>query len=159
MESNSTKSIAELTIPTKGIFGMQQSSWVESLENDDENVAQKMNPIATDRNKSRTTISHCESFDNDNSNVNQISSPSISSAESSGFEKITISSVPNTQTIRERIRKTVIQEMEEKRDTAKLNKRLQRQQRNKLTNQDSLRSVTEMNQEELDRQIEHSMKC
>uniref|UniRef100_A0A1I7W599 C2 domain-containing protein n=2 Tax=Loa loa TaxID=7209 RepID=A0A1I7W599_LOALO len=158
MESNSTKSIAELTIPTKGIFGMQQSSWVESLENDDENVAQKMNPIATDRNKSRTTISHCESFDNDNSNVNQISSPSISSAESSGFEKITISSVPNTQTIRERIRKTVIQEMEEKRDTAKLNKRLQRQQRNKLTNQDSLRSVTEMNQEELDRQIEHSMK-
>lgn len=48
--------------------------------------------------------------------------------------------------------------MEEKRGTAKLNKRLQREKRSKVTEEDSVAIRTEVSEEELDRQIEHSMK-
>lgn len=51
-----------------------------------------------------------------------------------------------------------MQEIEKKRETTQMNKRLQRQKRNKLSNQDSVGSFSEVDQEELDRQIEHSMK-
>lgn len=36
--------------------GKLRSSWVESLDNNDDNMVQEMNPIATDRNKSQTTV-------------------------------------------------------------------------------------------------------
>ncbi|CAG9530240.1 unnamed protein product [Cercopithifilaria johnstoni] len=130
-------------------------SWVDN--NDDDNTIVKMNPIATDKNKFQAVILHDEPFA-DSSSLNQINSPAISVSESSA-SKITITStVPNTRTIRERIKQKVIEEIEVKRETAQLNKRLQRQQRNTLMEQNSVGTVAEVNQEELDRQIEHSIK-
>lgn len=51
-----------------------------------------------------------------------------------------------------------MQEMEVKRGSAQMNMRLQRQQRSKPVKQDSFAMFAEMNGEELDRQIEHSIK-
>ncbi|OZC06721.1 hypothetical protein X798_06291, partial [Onchocerca flexuosa] len=68
------------------------------------------------------------------------------------------SSIPNTQTIRERIRQKIAEEIKAKRGSIQQNKRLERQQRSKLLLQESSASYSEVNQEELDRQIEHSMK-
>lgn len=57
LESNSTKSTDEPTIPAKEINGKLQSNWVENLNDDNgDYVAQEMNPIATDRNKSQNII-------------------------------------------------------------------------------------------------------
>uniref|UniRef100_A0A0R3RJB1 BZIP domain-containing protein n=1 Tax=Elaeophora elaphi TaxID=1147741 RepID=A0A0R3RJB1_9BILA len=155
--NNSVESVGELAVPTKQGNGKLRSSWVESVESIGSHTVQEMNPIATHGSKSTTIILHNE-FSDDNSNINQIRSTKISPRESAVSEITITSSVPNKQAIRERIRQKVMQEIEAKRGTAQLSKRLQRRQRSdKLTKQDSFETLVEMNQEELDRQIEHSM--
>ncbi|VDK80493.1 unnamed protein product [Litomosoides sigmodontis] len=135
------------------------NSWVKGHENNDASyAAEEMNRIAIDGRKCRQPIiSHDESSDNTLklSGINSLSIPSQESPTSSEALKL---SVPNKQTMRERIRQKVMQEMKVKRGSAQMNMRLQRQQRSKLTKQDSFATFAAMNEEELDRQIEHSIK-
>ncbi|VDO43304.1 unnamed protein product [Onchocerca flexuosa] len=161
LESNRTGSISEPSISAKGISGRRKGSWVESLDNHGDHMAQQRKPIAKDSKTFQTTTlkKQDESFAS-SSNVYEIGSSTISSQK----QKFPISgrtissSIPNTQTIRERIRQKIAEEIKAKRGSIQQNKRLERQQRSKLLLQESSASYSEVNQEELDRQIEHSMK-
>ncbi|VDK77286.1 unnamed protein product [Onchocerca ochengi] len=139
--------------------GRQRASWVESLDNNGDHMAQQMKPRATDSKEFQAVTLQDESFD-DTSNVYEIRSSTISSQQPKFpmFEKTISSFVPDTQTIRERIRQKITEEIKAKRGSIQRNKRLERQQRNKLLKEGSSTSYSEINQEELDRQIEHSLK-